>query len=147
MTANAVDLLYLYPCSMVQYRRGIILYLEYQSVRPFVRIGTPQTLTRKRGCPSLPGTGWGGNTWVRGRGEPIRTTGEKAWHSVYSGAQYFMCNYSNPFIPYCLFINHLVSIQYSHVLLLKRSNKTHSIQVIVFHIYFFKINNKKIIII
>ncbi len=71
-------------------RRGIILYLEYQTVCPFVQIGSPHPLSRKRVCHGSPLPLWnqkvGGNTrqGVRGRGEPIRTTGEKAWHSVYS---------------------------------------------------------------
>ncbi len=72
------------PCN----RRGIILY---QSVCPFVRIGSPPPLSHKRVCVPPPlGTKWGGqapgNTRlrVRGRGVPIRTSGEKALHSVYS---------------------------------------------------------------
>ncbi len=68
-------------------RWGIILYLEYQSVFPFVRNGFPLPLSRKRVCPPR-----GGNTRLRVRGpggggvggEPIQTTGEKAWLSVYS---------------------------------------------------------------
>jgi hypothetical protein len=34
-------------------RRGIILYLEYQSVCPFVRIGSLRPLSRKLQCPPL----------------------------------------------------------------------------------------------
>ncbi len=47
----------------------IHIYLENHSVCPLVRIGTPHPLS----CKHL--TGWG---------VPIRTTGEKAQHSVYS---------------------------------------------------------------
>ncbi len=70
-------------------RRGImiiILNIEYQSVCPFVRIGFPGPLSRKRVCPPPPETKGRKNTrWrVRGLGEQIRTTGEKAWHTVYS---------------------------------------------------------------
>jgi hypothetical protein len=60
--------------------RGIILYLEYQSVNPFVRIDFPP-------CPTLPKQVGGGRgaTLTCGRGgEPIGKTGEKAWHSLYS---------------------------------------------------------------
>jgi hypothetical protein len=60
---------------------GIILYLEYQSVCSFVRIGSPAPLFECFLPP--PGTGGGTNRLrVRGRGQPIRTTGETAWHSV-----------------------------------------------------------------
>jgi hypothetical protein len=34
----------------------IILYLEYQSVCPFVRIGSTRPLSRKRVCPPSPRT-------------------------------------------------------------------------------------------
>ncbi len=44
-----------------------IIYLEYHSVRPFVRIGNPQPLPRKRVCPS-PGTKGGGHTGLQVRG-------------------------------------------------------------------------------
>ncbi len=60
---------------------------EYQSVCPSVRIGFPRSLSHKRGCPPLlkPKRGEG-NTRLAGEGagpgQPIRTTGEKAWHSV-----------------------------------------------------------------
>ncbi len=61
------------------YLRVIILYLEYQSVCPFVLIGSP-SLT-----PLWNPRGEGKTRWrVRERGEPIQTTGEKAWHSVSS---------------------------------------------------------------
>ncbi len=48
-------------------RRGIILYLEYHSVCPFIRIGSAHPFFRLR---------------VRGWADPIRTTEEKAWYSV-----------------------------------------------------------------
>ncbi len=44
----------------------IILYLEYQSVCPFVRIGSPSLFSRKRVCPPL-GTKRGA-TFACGRG-------------------------------------------------------------------------------
>jgi hypothetical protein len=68
-------------------RKGIILYLEYQSVCPFVRIGSQRPPSRKRVCPPL-GTKGGGNTNFRvmGQKEPIRTIGEKSlailWFAV-----------------------------------------------------------------
>jgi hypothetical protein len=53
----------------------------YQSICPFVRIGSTRPLSHKRVCtPPPPGNKGGGcNTRlrVRGRVEPIRTTGEK----------------------------------------------------------------------
>jgi hypothetical protein len=60
--------------------RGITVYLEYQSVCPFVGIGSP----RKRVClPPWTQTG-GGATLALGKGvgAPIQTTVKKAWHSV-----------------------------------------------------------------
>ncbi len=56
-------------------RRVILLYLEYYEVYPFVRGVSPGT---KGGGATLP-YGWGGG-WE----EPMRTTGEKAWHSAYT---------------------------------------------------------------
>jgi hypothetical protein len=42
-------------------------------------------LSRKGVCPPLePNVGGTTRLRVSGRWEPIRTTGEKAWHSVYS---------------------------------------------------------------
>ncbi len=41
-------------------RRGIIQYLEYLSVCPFVRIASPRPLSRKRVCPPSPETNAGG---------------------------------------------------------------------------------------
>jgi hypothetical protein len=61
--------------------------LEYQSVCPFVGIGFPRTISRKLVCsPPWNQRGGGGNirSRVRGRVEPIRTTEDKAWHSLYS---------------------------------------------------------------
>ncbi len=78
-------------------RRGImiiILCLEYQSVCPFVRIGSPRAPSTASECVPPEPKG-GGNTRWRvmglGRGEPIRTTGEKAWHSVYSVVKGMEC--------------------------------------------------------
>jgi hypothetical protein len=51
------------------------IYLEYHCVCPFVRIGTPHPLSRKRVCPS-PRTK-GGIQSPAGRGVQIRTTAEK----------------------------------------------------------------------
>jgi hypothetical protein len=69
------------------------IYLEYHSVCPLVRIGTrpptplPQAsvyhLLVHHWCVPHPGTK-GGDNRLRGGGVPIRTTGEKALHSVYS---------------------------------------------------------------
>ncbi len=75
--------LYLDVCT----RRGIILYyrvyLECQSVCPFVRIGSPPPSFRNRVLsPTLEQKkgGGGGHTRLRGEGtwEPIRTTGEES---------------------------------------------------------------------
>jgi hypothetical protein len=70
------------------FRRGIILYLEYQSVCSFVLIVSPRPPLPQASVSPPTGTkeGGGGNTRlrVRDRGEPSRTTGEKACHSVYS---------------------------------------------------------------
>ncbi len=60
------------------------IYLEYHSVCPLVRTGIPHPLFPQRVCPP-----WnqGGKHSPAGEGVgevPIRTTGEKAWHSVYS---------------------------------------------------------------
>ncbi len=70
------------------HRRGIILNLKYHSVCPLVRIGSSHLLSRKRASVTLPPPEprGGDNTRLRERGwaDPIRTTGEKAWHFVYS---------------------------------------------------------------
>jgi hypothetical protein len=64
----------------------------------FVRIGSLRPLSRKRVTPGTSAGGGGGATVAGGlgggagrggagrggAGKPIRTTGEKAWHSVYS---------------------------------------------------------------
>ncbi len=62
-----------------------IQYLEHHSACPLVRNGSTHPLSRKRMCPPPEPKG-GGNTRLRLRrlADPIRTTGEKAWHSVYS---------------------------------------------------------------
>ncbi len=64
------------------------IYLEYHSVCPLVRVGTPHPLSRKRVC-SLPPEPGGGHTrlrvrWLGGGMVPIRTIGEKAWYFVCS---------------------------------------------------------------
>ncbi len=65
-------------------RRGIIVYLEYQSVCPFVEIGSHYPLPLAGGC--LPP--WNQkredqhSTVPRGWGDPVRTTVNKSWHSV-----------------------------------------------------------------
>ncbi len=65
-------------------RRRIILYIKYQSICPFVRLAPPPPLSRKRVCPPPLWNQGGHPLAVEGTGEPIRTTGEKAWRSVYS---------------------------------------------------------------
>ncbi len=69
------------------FNRGvIILSLEYHSVWPFVRIGSPRPHSQVSVSPSfgtkqegnIPFLGWGGGGGVG----PSRTTEEKAWHSV-----------------------------------------------------------------
>jgi hypothetical protein len=68
--------------------KGIILYQEYQSVCPFVRIGSPAPFSRKRVYPPPPpGTnGEGGNThlWARGGGANSDNWRKSAWHYEYS---------------------------------------------------------------
>ena len=49
-------------------RRGIMICLEYQSVCPFVRIGSTCPLSRKRECPPSLGTKGGGATLACGWG-------------------------------------------------------------------------------
>ncbi len=55
----------------------------------------PRPLSCKRVCP--PWNQWGGGGGVQhalavcGREEPILTTREKAWHSVYSAGKYYYC--------------------------------------------------------
>jgi hypothetical protein len=64
----------------------MILDLKYHIVCPFVTIGSPRPPPPSE-CVSPLGTIDGeGNTRLRvmGWGEPMRTTGEKAWRSVYS---------------------------------------------------------------
>jgi hypothetical protein len=58
--------------------------LEYQSVCPFVGIGSSRTISRKLVCSPPRKQRWGGGSIrlrVRAPGEPIRTTGDKTWHS------------------------------------------------------------------
>ncbi len=66
----------------------IIVYIEYQSVCPIVRIGYPPP---ENECVSPLGPKRGeSNTrlacGVREWGDPVRMTGHRAWHSLYSGA-------------------------------------------------------------
>ncbi len=82
IVANTVFnfLQYLFPEGNIG--RVIMLYIEYHSVCPLVRIGSPRPISRKRVCPprnqgATLDCGWG-------VADAIRTTGEKAWHSVYS---------------------------------------------------------------
>jgi hypothetical protein len=66
--------------------RGIILYLEYQAFSPVVRLAPPPTLLLGECVPPQEPEGGGVQHSLAGEGagKPIRTTGEKAWHSVYS---------------------------------------------------------------
>jgi hypothetical protein len=59
------------------------VYLEYQSVCPLVRVGTLHPLSYKRVCPPQNQKGGTHSPADEGVGVPIRTTGEKAYHSVY----------------------------------------------------------------
>ncbi len=82
MTTNRMNLLSLRSISL---DRTFVVDIEYQSVCPFVGIGSPHP--RKRVClPPLDLKG--GATLPRGWGvgweDPIRTTGKTAWHSVNS---------------------------------------------------------------
>ncbi len=71
-------------------RRGIIIvYIEYQSVCPFVEIGSHHPIPCKGVClPLGPKGGSDTPSRVRGWRDPVRTTGQKPWHSVYSGTNY-----------------------------------------------------------
>jgi hypothetical protein len=68
-----------------------MVYIEYQSVCPFVGIGSPHTISHNRVCPFPWTQGGRSNTPLRVRRwvDPIRTTGKKGWHSVYSVLQLF----------------------------------------------------------
>ena len=74
--------------SLCKYRRGIILYIEYQSVCPFVWIGPPHPLHCKRKWlhPWPLGPKWGGHIRFRGRewGVPIPTKGQNLRYSMYT---------------------------------------------------------------
>ncbi len=63
-----------------------VLYYTYQGLCPFVRIGSPAPPQASVSLP--PRTEGEGQHSLAGEGvgDPIRTTGEKAWHSVYSVA-------------------------------------------------------------
>jgi hypothetical protein len=54
--------------SIDHWRRGILLYLEYQSVCPFVRIGSFQPLSRKRVCTPAWNQRGGGQHFLAGEG-------------------------------------------------------------------------------
>ncbi len=60
-------------------------------------LAPPVPFSRKRVCPLPVEPKVGGNTRlrVRGGGEPIQTTGEKAWHSVYSVVLMVAGSYKN----------------------------------------------------
>jgi hypothetical protein len=66
----------------------IIIYIciEYQSSCPFVGIGSPTPPQASVSPPLDPGGGGASNTLFTGEGvgDPILTTGQKAWHCVYS---------------------------------------------------------------
>ncbi len=73
--------------SVGKHRTGIIVYIECQSVCPFFGNGSSQPLVRKQVYLPRPWTQREGNNTrlrVRGWGDPILTTGQKVWHSVYS---------------------------------------------------------------
>jgi hypothetical protein len=60
-------------------------YLEYHSVCPLVRIGTPHPLSRERVYPHQESKGGEHSPAGEGVGRvPIRTAGKKAQQSVYS---------------------------------------------------------------
>jgi hypothetical protein len=66
----------------------------YSVVCPFSRIGSPRPLSRKRVCPPQEPKGGGATFsggWREG-GEPVRTTGEKAWHSDTLWTYNIYCN-------------------------------------------------------
>ncbi len=69
---------------MTKYIYYIPRVLEYHSVYPLVRIGTPHPLSRTQVCS--PPYQRGGHTLLRVRrwGVPFQRTGEEAYHSVYS---------------------------------------------------------------
>jgi hypothetical protein len=82
----------LYSSDKVITRRGIIIYMctiprvpECLSLSLRRNLLPPPLIPPASVSPPPPPLETGGR--VRGRVEPIRTTGEKAWHSVYSYLQ------------------------------------------------------------
>ncbi len=69
-------------------RRRTIVHIEYNSVCPYVGIGSPHSFPRKRVCLSPLDPKGILALLVRGWGVPIWTTGKKAWHSVFSVPHY-----------------------------------------------------------
>ncbi len=62
-----------------------MVYREYKSFCPFVRIGSPTPFPASECVSPLGPKGVRHNTPLRVRGwGPNQTTGQKAWHSVYS---------------------------------------------------------------
>jgi hypothetical protein len=67
-------------------RRGVIVYLEYQVVCPFVATGSSPSLPSEASVsPSLDATVEGDEHPLPDEEveDPIQTTGQKTWHSVY----------------------------------------------------------------
>jgi hypothetical protein len=60
---------------------GNIVYKEYQNVCPFVGIGSHPPLQASVSPPLDPKEGGDSRLWGRRWGDPVCTTGEKAWHS------------------------------------------------------------------
>ncbi len=84
-----------YQCGY-QRRTWVHIYLEYHYVCPLVGAGTPHPLSRKRVCPPTEPKGGGAHS-PAGKGVggvPIRTTGEKAYSTVYSVRQIY---------PFCIY--------------------------------------------
>jgi hypothetical protein len=72
--------------------QNVHIYLEYRRVCPLVGIGTPHPLSYKRMCPPPePKKGGTHSPADEGVGVTIRTTGEKAYHSVYSVPRILGC--------------------------------------------------------
>ncbi len=86
-------------------RWGIIVYIEYQSVCPFVGIGSHHSHPRKR--VYLPSWTQRGTTLACGWGwgDPIRTTGQKAWHSVYCVVQAYSIEFRSDKLGRCCAMN------------------------------------------
>jgi hypothetical protein len=59
-------------------RKWVILYLEYHSVCPLVRIESAHPHSRKRVCPPCNRGGCNTRLMLRGWVDPIRMTGEKS---------------------------------------------------------------------